>query len=137
MLTVAVAAETLVRSILDGEVDHAGRLRGAAAGSDDAVTQCRIKLLPANAHIHAQPHDSALDRPDTPLARSALLTGTRLDPSLDSQLRKEIATADAVQFSRLDSAGWTDDAAVFQERRQNVLCVPIFPCRRRHGFRFG
>ena len=38
------------------------------------------------------------DRPDTPLARSALLTGTRLDPSLGSQLRKEIATANRVDI---------------------------------------
>lgn len=48
--------------------------------------------------VHAQPRDSGLDRPDTPLARSALLTGTRLDPSLGSQLRKEIATADRVDI---------------------------------------
>ena len=37
-------------------------------------------------------------RPDTPLSRSALLTGTRLDPSLAGQLRKEIATADRVDI---------------------------------------
>ena len=37
-------------------------------------------------------------RPDTPLSRSTLLTGTRLDPSLASQLRKEIATADRVDI---------------------------------------
>ena len=48
--------------------------------------------------IHAQPRDSDAERPDTPLARSALLTGTRLDPSLGSQLRKEIATADRVDI---------------------------------------
>ncbi|WP_417850642.1 DUF3427 domain-containing protein [Thalassoglobus sp.] len=48
--------------------------------------------------VHTQPHDSELDRPDTPLARSALLTGTRLDPSLGSQLRKEIASADRVDI---------------------------------------
>lgn len=48
--------------------------------------------------IHAHPEDAAPDRPDTPLARSALLTGTRLDPSLGSQLRKEIATADRVDI---------------------------------------
>lgn len=36
--------------------------------------------------------------PDTPLARSALLTGTRLDPSLAGQLRKEIVTADRVDI---------------------------------------
>ena len=46
--------------------------------------------------VHAQPPDSVPNRPDTPLARSALLTGTRLDPNLGSQLRKEIATADRV-----------------------------------------
>lgn len=37
-------------------------------------------------------------RPDTPLARSAILTGTRIDPSLASQLRKEIASADRVDI---------------------------------------
>jgi len=48
--------------------------------------------------VHAAPREAPLDRPDTPLARSALLTGTRLDPSLGSQLRKEIATADRVDI---------------------------------------
>ena len=41
---------------------------------------------------------TSADRPDTPLARSALLTGTRIDPSLSGQLRKEIATADRVDI---------------------------------------
>ncbi|MBL1217368.1 MAG: DUF3427 domain-containing protein [Planctomycetes bacterium] len=44
--------------------------------------------------IHTKPNSP--ERPDTPLARSALLTGTRIDPSLASQLCKEIATADHV-----------------------------------------
>lgn len=48
--------------------------------------------------IHSAPKDNSLERPDTPLARSALLTGTRLDPSLGSQLRKEIATSDRVDI---------------------------------------
>lgn len=48
--------------------------------------------------IHASPDHGHQDRPDTPLARSALLTGTRLDPSLGSQLRKEIQTADRVDI---------------------------------------
>lgn len=48
--------------------------------------------------IHATPQQGPLERPDTPLARSALLTGTRLDPSLGSQLRKEIASADRVDI---------------------------------------
>lgn len=48
--------------------------------------------------IHTIPRESPIERPDTPLSRSALLTGTRLDPSLGSQLRKEIATADRVDI---------------------------------------
>ncbi|HOF41919.1 MAG TPA: hypothetical protein PLD73_17750 [Candidatus Hydrogenedentes bacterium] len=42
-----------------------------------------------------QPH---LERPDTPLAMGCLLTGTRLDPSLVSQLRKELLSADQVDI---------------------------------------
>lgn len=38
------------------------------------------------------------DRPDSPLSRSSLFTGTRLDASLGSQLRKEIATCDRVDI---------------------------------------
>lgn len=47
--------------------------------------------------VHSLP-SSGVDRPDTPLSRSSLLTGTRLDPSLGSQLRKEIATSDRVDI---------------------------------------
>jgi superfamily II DNA or RNA helicase/HKD family nuclease len=38
----------------------------------------------------------SLERPDTPLAFSCLLTGTRLDPSLVSQIKKEIRSADRI-----------------------------------------
>lgn len=48
--------------------------------------------------VHATPTDPSSRRPDTPLARSALLTGTRLDPSLASQLAKEFAAADRVDI---------------------------------------
>ncbi|QDU40943.1 type I restriction enzyme EcoKI subunit R [Maioricimonas rarisocia] len=37
-------------------------------------------------------------RPDTPLSRSALLTGTRVDPSLASQLGHEISSCDRVDI---------------------------------------
>lgn len=46
--------------------------------------------------VHAGPDRP--EHPDTPLARSALLTGTRIDPSLASQLNKEIAAADRVDM---------------------------------------
>lgn len=48
--------------------------------------------------IHDHPVGSMPNRPDTSLSRSALLTGTRLDPSLGTQLRKEIATANRVDI---------------------------------------
>lgn len=38
------------------------------------------------------------ERPDTPPSSSCLMTGTRLDPSLVSQLRKEIASADELDI---------------------------------------
>jgi superfamily II DNA or RNA helicase len=38
------------------------------------------------------------ERPDTPLAVGSLLAGTRLDPSLVSQLRKELASADRIDI---------------------------------------
>ncbi|MFP4145091.1 MAG: DUF3427 domain-containing protein [Phycisphaeraceae bacterium] len=47
--------------------------------------------------VHA-PEETPGDRPDTPLSRSALLTGTRVDPSLASQLGKEVAAADRVDI---------------------------------------
>ena len=48
--------------------------------------------------IHGTPREVPTDRPDTPLSRCVLFTGTRLDPSLGSQLRKEITTADRVDI---------------------------------------
>jgi superfamily II DNA or RNA helicase/HKD family nuclease len=48
--------------------------------------------------IHG-PHERApAARPDTPLSRSALLTATKHDPTLATQLMKEIATADRVDI---------------------------------------
>ncbi len=46
--------------------------------------------------IHQANNTRSSDRPDSPLSRSTLFTGTRLDASLGSQLRKEISTCDRV-----------------------------------------
>lgn len=48
--------------------------------------------------IHSTARADVQTRPDTPLSRSALLTGTRVDPSLGSQLRKELQTCDRVDI---------------------------------------
>ncbi|MCC1497646.1 DUF3427 domain-containing protein [Alcanivorax sp. 1008] len=42
--------------------------------------------------------DLVKTRPDTPLSETSLLTGTRMDPSLLSQLKQELATADRVDI---------------------------------------
>ncbi len=44
------------------------------------------------------PHYDATERPDIPLSVSGLLTGTRLEPSMQSQLRKELMSADNVDI---------------------------------------
>ncbi len=67
-------------------------------GADWAGRISLTDLLRRLLAVHAQALDAAPDRPDTPLSRSALLTSTRLDPSLASQLRKEIASADRVDI---------------------------------------
>jgi hypothetical protein len=48
--------------------------------------------------VHSRNTEPSQIRPDTPLARCALLTGTRLDPSLAGQLQKELATASRVDI---------------------------------------
>jgi len=48
--------------------------------------------------IHRDLASQSSERPDTPLSRTSLLTGTRVDPSLGSQLRKEFVTADRVDI---------------------------------------
>lgn len=48
--------------------------------------------------ILASASKSKIERPDTPLALGALLTGTRQDPSLISQLQKEIISADRIDI---------------------------------------
>jgi superfamily II DNA or RNA helicase/HKD family nuclease len=52
------------------------------------------RLLAIHRSIDGLPNE----RPDSPLSRCSLLTGTRLDASLGSQLRKEIATCDRVDI---------------------------------------
>jgi superfamily II DNA or RNA helicase len=57
---------------------------------------------------------SRLVRPDTPISETSLLTGTRLDPSLLSQIKQEMATADQVDilcsFIKWSGIGLLQDA---------------------------
>jgi superfamily II DNA or RNA helicase len=68
------------------------------------------------------------ERPDTPLALGSLLAGTRLDPSLVSQLRKELASANRVDIlcSFIKWSGvriLEDDLRVFTAKSSNRLRV--------------
>jgi len=102
----------LIRRVLAGirhedrvsrQVDLSNRiidlLTHTASGPDVAqmaVAEGARRLL---AIIEKQPAATTLpERPDTPLSVGCLLTGTRLDPSLVSQLRKEIRTVDRIDI---------------------------------------
>ena len=60
------------------------------------------------------PDEREPPRPETPLSETSLLTGTRLDPSLLSQLKQELATADRVDilcsFIKWSGVGLLQDA---------------------------
>lgn len=62
----------------------------------DAFDQDQSRLLSAELLLALS--TSPISRADTPLSTSCLMTGTRQDPTLVSQLRKEIATADRVDI---------------------------------------
>lgn len=68
------------------------RLGGRGKAVDPVVPPARMLRL-----IHPEGVE-APERPDSPLSAGTLLTGTRLDPTLVSQLRKELQTADSVDI---------------------------------------
>tara|TARA_R110002073_G_scaffold7245_27_gene41482 strand:+ start:3292 stop:6378 length:3087 start_codon:yes stop_codon:yes gene_type:complete len=74
-------------------------LRTLAEGvhHDDAASLSIADPLQRLLAIH-QSVSNTSERPDSPLSRCSLLTGTRLDASLGSQLCKEIATCDRVDI---------------------------------------
>lgn len=67
--------------------------------TDDAV-RSGAQTLPVEVRqllsVHGQ--EPPPPRPDTPLSESSLLTGTRTDPSLVSQIKRELKSADRVDF---------------------------------------
>ena len=62
----------------------------------ESINLDRLRLV--GAEVLRAISKTPLQRADTPLSTSCLMTGTRQDPSLVSQLRKEIATADRVDI---------------------------------------
>jgi superfamily II DNA or RNA helicase len=83
------------RRLVDGIVATLAEELGAEWQKQFSIATPLRRLLA----IHASAIATPVERPDTPLARSALLTGgTRSEPSLGTQLRKEIATADRVDI---------------------------------------
>ncbi|MFM7931638.1 MAG: NgoFVII family restriction endonuclease, partial [Pirellula sp.] len=71
--------------------------------SDTLIEQGSIELSIATPlrrllAIHQAIQSGIQERPDSPLSRSSLFTGTRLDASLGSQLCKEISTCDRVDI---------------------------------------
>jgi superfamily II DNA or RNA helicase len=70
----------------------------AGGGLEGARVSPQARRLLAVLDRESEAAGFARDRPDTPLSVGCLLTGTRLDPSLVTQLRKEILSADRVDI---------------------------------------
>ncbi len=69
--------------------------------SEKKIEDLDNEIIPEDAARLLQVYDPLLEppsRPGTPLSNSALLTGTRNDPSMVSQLQKEVASADRVDI---------------------------------------
>ena len=67
-------------------------------GESDVTVEPGAHTLPGDVRRLLSVHGggAAPPRPDTPLSETSLLTGTRTDPSLVSQLKRELASADRV-----------------------------------------
>ena len=82
---------------LERQVELANRILSLLAhSSPESFDKAQSRLLRAELLLSLS--QTRLQRADTPLSASCLMTGTRQDPSLVSQLRKEIATADRVDI---------------------------------------
>jgi superfamily II DNA or RNA helicase/HKD family nuclease len=82
---------------LEKQVELANKILVLLAnGAPDSFDPQQSKVLRAELLLALSL--APIQRADTPLSTSCLMTGTRQDPSLVSQLRKEIATADAVDI---------------------------------------
>jgi superfamily II DNA or RNA helicase len=82
---------------LENQVELANKILVLLANSSSAsFDQQQFRVLRAELLVGLSL--APIQRADTPLSTTCLMTGTRQDPSLVSQLRKEIATADAVDI---------------------------------------
>jgi hypothetical protein len=89
------------KAVFAGQIEtcnHIIRILSAIAGEgveQQSVSETGRRLLSLRT---IEPGQKAWERPNTPLSLGCLLTGTRRDPSLASQLRKEIQTASRVDI---------------------------------------
>ena len=82
---------------LSRQIELANRILVLLAQSaPDRFDASQAKILRAEL-LMAILHEP-IERPDTPLSATCLMTGTRQDPSLVSQLRKEILAADRLDI---------------------------------------
>ncbi len=85
---------------LERQLELVNRIVGQLEESDPMNEQRLV--TPARLLIGVWPQDEfgrrTIERPDTPLALGCLLAGTRLDPTLVSQIRKELSSADRVDI---------------------------------------
>lgn len=105
---VASVAEGALRRLGEGggdqlksQVSLANRMIGSLDSSagdlvDDSHAQL-LSLVPRSEALGSKAK-ADMTRPETPMAQSSLFTGARLEPSMASELKKEIASADRIDM---------------------------------------
>ena len=70
-----------------------GELRTLTAPADSST---ETDVAPSGSELHSIHRSAPLERPQTPLASSTLLTRNRAEPSLGGELAREVASADRI-----------------------------------------
>ncbi|WP_290523051.1 DEAD/DEAH box helicase [Alcanivorax sp.] len=95
-----IIASTLHRLPSDNRLGHQrnliNKIISVLSEADDSLEDQATLPETLERLLEVSDQNNALIRPDTPASESSLLTGTRIDPSLLSQLKQEIASADRI-----------------------------------------
>jgi superfamily II DNA or RNA helicase/HKD family nuclease len=90
----ADAVNAMIAAFAERVVGQRGKSY-AAELEGERLASGGLRLLKS---VRQSVHDRVLDHPDTPLSIGALFTGTANDPTLESQLRKEIRSANSIDL---------------------------------------